>query len=62
MSQSSILIILLGIYLTFWLHFFVFTAAERVTLNSVCYKTKVLSALFVHNTNLNAGVLLAVAQ
>jgi len=35
---------------------------ERVTPNSVCYKSKLLSALSVHNMNLNAGVLPAVAQ
>lgn len=62
MSQSFlILIVLLGMCLTVWLHFFVFPAVEWVTMNSVCYKTK-YSALLVHNTNLNAGVLPAVAQ
>lgn len=42
--------------------FLIVTAVEWVTQDSVCYKTKVLSALFVHNMNLNAGVLPAVAQ
>lgn len=31
-------------------------------LNSVCYRPKVSSALFVHSTSLNAGVLPAGAQ
>lgn len=54
--------VLLGIWFIFWLHFFVLSAIEGVILNSVCYKPQMLSALLVHKTNLNAGVLPAAAQ
>lgn len=54
--------VLLGVWFTFWLHFFVFAAVEGVMLNSVCYKTQVLSALFAHKSDLNAGVLPATAR
>lgn len=61
-GASSVLMVLPVIWFTFWLHFFVLAAVEGVMLNSVCYKTQVVSALLVHKTDLNAGVLPAAAQ
>lgn len=54
-GTSSILMVLPRIWFTFWLDFFVLAAVERVMLNSVYYKTQVLSALLVHKTDLTAG-------
>lgn len=54
-GTSSILMVLPRIWFTFWLDFFVLAAVEWVMLNSVYYKTQVLSALLVHKTDLTAG-------
>lgn len=61
-GTSSVPMVLPGIWFTFWLHFFVLAAMEGVMLNSVYDKTQVLSALWVHKTDLNAGFLPAKAQ